>query len=54
MSIYLRPYRSEDTPAVLEIWNEVIEEGGSIPFVEPIDRGVSGDDSGRCGKCRRC
>lgn len=36
MSIYLRPYHPDDTPAVLEIWNEVIEEGGSIPFVEPM------------------
>ena len=36
MSIILREYRPEDVPEVLAIWNEVIEEGGSIPFVEPM------------------
>lgn len=30
----LRPYKDKDCPAVLEIWNEVVEEGGSFPFEE--------------------
>ncbi|MBQ3400187.1 MAG: GNAT family N-acetyltransferase [Lachnospiraceae bacterium] len=42
MSIILREMRPEDMPAVLEIWNQVVEEGGSIPFEEPLDEGFLG------------
>ena len=36
----LRAFRKEDTAAVLEIFNEVIEEGGSFPFEEPFDEEI--------------
>lgn len=36
MNIVLRPYRKADCSEVLPLWNEVVEEGGSIPFEEPF------------------
>lgn len=30
----LRDYVPGDLPSVLDIWNEVVEEGGSFPFME--------------------
>ncbi len=35
MTVSIRELEDKDLPAVLAIWNEVIDEGGSFPFVEP-------------------
>ena len=33
----IRRYRSEDIPAMIAIWNEVVEEGNAFPQDEPLD-----------------
>lgn len=37
MLVSLREYRDTDLEKVLPIWNEVIEEGCSMPFEQPFD-----------------
>ena len=34
-----RPYREEDLPAMVEIWNEVVEAGNAFPQTDPLDTG---------------
>lgn len=31
-----RPYREEDLPVMVEIWNEVVEAGNAFPQTEPM------------------
>lgn len=31
-----RPYREEDLPAMVEIWNEVVETGNAFPQTDPL------------------
>lgn len=38
----IRAYTDNDLPAMLDIWNEVVDEGDAFPQEEPLDR-----DSGR-------
>ena len=33
----VRAYQSSDLPAMIAIWNEVVEEGVAFPQVEPLD-----------------
>lgn len=35
--ITVRPYRSEDLPAMAEIWNQVVEDGVAFPQEEVLD-----------------
>lgn len=37
MIMTIRRYRSEDIPAMIAIWNEVVEEGNAFPQDEPLD-----------------
>lgn len=37
----IRGYRETDLPAMLRIWNEVVEEGNAFPQIDPLDE-VSG------------
>jgi len=39
--MHIRPYTPEDLPALIEIWNEVVEDGEAFPQVTPLDA-VSG------------
>ena len=32
----IRPYREEDLPAMVEIWNEVVAAGNAFPQTEPL------------------
>ena len=56
----IRPYTPADLPAMIDIWNEVVEEGIAFPQEEPLDgssgaaffaaqshNGVAVDESGR-------
>lgn len=33
----IRPYKAEDLPEMVEIWNEVVEEGNAFPQEERLD-----------------
>lgn len=33
----IREYKQEDLPAMIAIWNEVVEEGNAFPQDEPLD-----------------
>lgn len=35
--ISVRPYRGEDLPAMMEIWNQVVEDGAAFPQEERLD-----------------
>ena len=35
--ISVRPYRGEDLPAMMEIWNQVVEDGVAFPQEETLD-----------------
>lgn len=37
MSIIVREYRSEDIPAMIKIWNTVIEEANAFPQLEQLN-----------------
>ena len=37
MNILVREYAVQDLPAMLEIWNEVVEEGIAFPQEQPLD-----------------
>ncbi len=37
MTIAIRPYTEGDLPAMLAIWNQVVEEGVAFPQDEPLD-----------------
>jgi L-amino acid N-acyltransferase YncA len=37
MSISIREYRQEDLPAMIEIWNEVVNDGIAFPQTDPLD-----------------
>ena len=41
-NITVRAYTEADLPAMIEIWNEVVEDGEAFPQVDPLDA-----DSGR-------
>lgn len=34
----VRAYREQDVPAMIEIWNEVVEEGIAFPQEELLDK----------------
>lgn len=36
--IKIREFKSEDLPQMIEIWNEVVEEGIAFPQLEPLDQ----------------
>ena len=40
--VMIREYRKDDVPAMVEIWNQVVEEGVAFPQTEDLD-----EDSGR-------
>ena len=37
MSVTIREYQNEDLPAMVEIWNEVVNEGIAFPQTDPLD-----------------
>ena len=37
MEIQVRPYREGDLPAMVRIWNEVVEDGVAFPQLEELD-----------------
>lgn len=37
MNIVVRKYTAQDLPAMLAIWNEVVEEGVAFPQEQPLD-----------------
>lgn len=37
MNITIRPYRKSDLPAMLEIWNDIVEEGIAFPQTDCLD-----------------
>lgn len=36
MAIAIRAYQPEDVPALVEIWNEVVEQGIAFPQKAPL------------------
>ena len=38
MEILIRQYRQNDLPVMIEIWNEVVEDGIAFPQTEPLTR----------------
>ena len=36
MDLTLRSYRPEDLPEMIEIWNQVVEQGDSFPQDTPL------------------
>ena len=52
MEIIIREYQEKDLSAMIEIWNEVVEEGVAIPQMEPLredgEAFISGQDYTRC------
>ena len=36
MSVTIREYQNEDLPAMVEIWNEVVNEGIAFPQTDPL------------------
>lgn len=62
MSIKVREYTPADLPAMIRIWNEVVDEGNAFPQEEPLDEktgaeffagqsycGVADDNGELCG-----
>lgn len=43
MNITIRPYRKSDLPAMLEIWNDIVEEGIAFPQTDCLDM-TSGEE----------
>ena len=39
MEIQVRPYREGDLPAMVGIWNEVVEDGVAFPQLDLLDKG---------------
>lgn len=37
MGIEIREYRGDDLPAMVSIWNTVVEDGNAFPQVEPLE-----------------
>ncbi|MBU5404584.1 GNAT family N-acetyltransferase [Paraeggerthella hongkongensis] len=36
MALEIRPYREEDLPGMIKVWNEVVEGGEAFPQIEPL------------------
>ena len=67
MDLTLRSYRPEDLPEMIEIWNQVVEQGDSFPQDTPLDAASADaffaaqtdtvcalDSEGRCGHVANC
>ena len=37
MEVIVRPFKKEDLPAMIAIWNQVVEEGIAFPQEELLD-----------------
>lgn len=38
MEFFIRPYEEQDLPALIAVWNQVVEEGEAFPQTELLDR----------------
>lgn len=47
MQVTVRAYREADLPAMMELWNQVVEEGVAFPQLEPLTRAEAEDFFGR-------
>lgn len=36
MALEIRPYREEDIPGMIKVWNEAVESGEFFPQIEPL------------------
>ena len=46
-SHFIRPAEPGDLPSILSIWNEVVDEGGSFPFMEHFSEKQLADELSR-------
>ena len=37
MEIHIRKYESKDIPAMMEIWNHVVEDANAFPRIEKLN-----------------
>lgn len=49
----VRAYRTEDLPAMISIWNEVVEEGVAFPQEEFLDERTGAEFSCYAVQCGR-
>lgn len=43
MAIAIRAYQPKDVPALVEIWNEVVEQGVAFPQKAPLTNQIGAD-----------